>query len=311
MNIEISQPQNNIDITGDFSVYHLPIASATTLGGIKVGNNLTITSDGILNAEQTEYTLPTATESTLGGIKVGSHLSISDGILSANVDTTLSSTSTNPVENRIVYTNVNSLSTDISALDARLDTAEDNITTNADNISSLSSDVTDLSSSVDDLNTTVSTQGDTISGLSSTVSSHTTDISDLDTRLDTAEDNISNLQTAVNPITTIVDTSVSYTSLLPAATWTTGELTLHRRGQLGFLFINLEGTFLLGANSTTQIYQFQTASNIPLYTTSATVLTDVGNIVFEVTDQGEVNLKNPSSSALTISKVYGNVPLVY
>lgn len=311
MNIEISQPQDNIDITGDFSVYHLPIASATTLGGIKVGNNLTITSDGILNAEQTEYTLPTATESTLGGIKVGSHLSISDGILSANVDTTLSSTSTNPVENRIVYTNVNSLSSDITALDNRLDTAEDNITTNADNISSLSSDVTDLSSSVDDLNTTVSTQGDTISGLSSTVSSHTTDISDLDTRLGTAEDNISNLQTAVNPITTIVDTSVSYTSLLPAATWTTGELTLHRRGQLGFLFINLEGTFLLGANSTTQIYQLQTASNIPLYTTSATVLTDVGNIVFEVTDQGEVNLTNPSSSALTISKVYGNVPLVY
>lgn len=311
MNIEISQPQDNIDITGDFSVYHLPIASATTLGGIKVGNNLTITSDGTLNAEQTEYTLPTATASTLGGIKVGSHLSISDGILSANVDTTLSSTSTNPVENRIVYTNVNSLSSDISVLDTRLETAEDNITTNADNISSLSSDVTDLSSSVDDLDTTVSTQGDTISGLSSTVSSHTTDISDLDNRLDTAEDNISNLQTAVNPITTIVDTSVSYTSLLPAATWTTGELTLHRRGQLGFLFINLEGTFLLGANSTTQIYQLQTASNIPLYTTSATVFTDVGNIVFEVTDQGEVNLKNPSSSALTISKVYGNVPLVY
>ena len=74
---------------GDFSEYHgggseyvLPPATATTLGGIKVGENLSITPDGILSAQGGE--LPPATDTTLGGIKVGDNLSITpDGTLSA------------------------------------------------------------------------------------------------------------------------------------------------------------------------------------------------------------------------------------
>lgn len=63
--------------------YTLPIASAETLGGIKVGDNLSINSEtGALSA--TEYTLPTAAADTLGGVKVGSGLSIADGVLSAS-----------------------------------------------------------------------------------------------------------------------------------------------------------------------------------------------------------------------------------
>lgn len=37
--------------SGSGGEYNLPIASATQLGGIKVGNNLTISNDGVLNAE--------------------------------------------------------------------------------------------------------------------------------------------------------------------------------------------------------------------------------------------------------------------
>lgn len=63
--------------------YTLPQASASTLGGIKVGNNLTIT-DGVLSAVQGTYTLPTASASQLGGVKVGTNLSINaSGVLSA------------------------------------------------------------------------------------------------------------------------------------------------------------------------------------------------------------------------------------
>lgn len=40
-------------------------------------------------ADEYSYTLPTATATTLGGIKVGDNLSISDGVLSADVPTTL------------------------------------------------------------------------------------------------------------------------------------------------------------------------------------------------------------------------------
>lgn len=311
MDIRISREDRNIDISGDMSVYHLPIASSTTLGGIKVGNNLTIEEDGTLNAESTEYQLPTASSTTLGGVKVGSNLNITDGVLTAIVDNSLSTVSTNPVRNSVITNTINSTNSDVAALDTRLDTAEDNISTNAGNITTISGDLSDLSGDVTSLSTNVGTLSDTVSDLSLTVGGYTSDISDLQDRMSTAEDSITDLQDDVNPLKTIVDISVEYTSLLPITTWTSGELTLHRRGQLGFLFINLDGALLLGANSSTQIYQLQTPANIPLYTTSATVLTDVGNIVFEVTDQGEVNLKNPSASSLTISKVYGNVPVVY
>lgn len=74
--------------------YVLPIASASALGGIKVGDNLTIGSDGKLSAVQGTYTLPTASASILGGIKVGTNLSINgSGVLSAT-DTTYSPATT-------------------------------------------------------------------------------------------------------------------------------------------------------------------------------------------------------------------------
>ncbi|MDR1890664.1 MAG: hypothetical protein LBQ23_00560 [Puniceicoccales bacterium] len=50
------------------SSYTLPTASADTLGGIKVGSNLSI-ANGVLSADGQTYTLPIATASILGGIK--------------------------------------------------------------------------------------------------------------------------------------------------------------------------------------------------------------------------------------------------
>jgi hypothetical protein len=49
----------------------LSVASNSVLGGIKVGNNLTIDGDGVLSAEDGNYTLPAATTNDLGGIKLG------------------------------------------------------------------------------------------------------------------------------------------------------------------------------------------------------------------------------------------------
>lgn len=65
--------------------YELPAATAETLGGIKVGDNLTVEEDGTLNAAD-PYTLPIAADDTLGGVKVGSGLSIDSetGELSAD-----------------------------------------------------------------------------------------------------------------------------------------------------------------------------------------------------------------------------------
>ena len=64
------------------SSYTLPTATASALGGVKVGTRLSI-SAGVISADDQSYTLPTASASALGGIKVGSNLTISGGVLSA------------------------------------------------------------------------------------------------------------------------------------------------------------------------------------------------------------------------------------
>lgn len=63
--------------------------------------------DGLSN-----YTLPTATADTLGGIKVGTNLTITNGVLSADaggitIDSSLSTTSTNPVQNSVITNALN------------------------------------------------------------------------------------------------------------------------------------------------------------------------------------------------------------
>lgn len=123
--ITISSPET-IDaskITGTLSVDKIPIATSDSIGGIKIGSGLTITSDGTLSAsgggtadsvawdnitgkpatfppsshthsssditdlqsklDSLSYSLPVASSSTLGGIKVGSGLVINNGVLSA------------------------------------------------------------------------------------------------------------------------------------------------------------------------------------------------------------------------------------
>ena len=54
------------------STVDIPIASTSTLGGIKVGSRLSIDSNGVLSADEqsSSYTLPVASGSTLGGVKV-------------------------------------------------------------------------------------------------------------------------------------------------------------------------------------------------------------------------------------------------
>ena len=86
--------------------YTLPTASVSVLGGIKVGNNLTIDANGVLSANAGAYTLPTATTTTLGGVKVdGTSITIDgNGVITANAGSTSPSitTSTGTINNATV-----------------------------------------------------------------------------------------------------------------------------------------------------------------------------------------------------------------
>ena len=65
--------------------YTLPVGG-TALGGVKNGGNVTIDAQGNMNAPTTPaYTLPVASANTLGGVKIGSGVDVSvDGTISVN-----------------------------------------------------------------------------------------------------------------------------------------------------------------------------------------------------------------------------------
>ena len=58
-----------------------PIASASQLGGVKIGSGINVSTDGTISAQ--EYSLPTASSTTLGGVKIGSGININNGVISA------------------------------------------------------------------------------------------------------------------------------------------------------------------------------------------------------------------------------------
>lgn len=64
----------------DVYLTSLPIASSSTLGGVKIGSGLTVAADGTISAAA-QYTLPTASSSVKGGIKVGTGLTMSSETL--------------------------------------------------------------------------------------------------------------------------------------------------------------------------------------------------------------------------------------
>ena len=78
-------------IEAEANKYVLPAATTTTLGGIIVGDRLSIDDTGKLVATYT-YTLPKASSSVLGGVKIGSNITNTDGTISltkANVTSAL------------------------------------------------------------------------------------------------------------------------------------------------------------------------------------------------------------------------------
>jgi len=89
-NLQLPAGGKVVNSSGQNILELIPIASATTVGGIKVGTNLTIDSNGVLNAEDGNYTLPIATNTVLGGVKIdGTTITIANGVISATKQTSI------------------------------------------------------------------------------------------------------------------------------------------------------------------------------------------------------------------------------
>lgn len=70
---------------GGGEAYTLPPATKTTLGGVIVGDNITVDDNGKISASS-DYVLPVASPTVLGGVKVGKNLNIDqNGVLNADI----------------------------------------------------------------------------------------------------------------------------------------------------------------------------------------------------------------------------------
>lgn len=308
INIQRRSPNINIDtVTRN---YHLPIASATTLGGIKVGTNLTIEDDGTLNAESTEYNLPVASSSTLGGVKIGSGLTINDAIASVNVDSTLDADSANPLRNSVITSNLSTLTSSIQSAGSAITSLSTTVGTLSGTVSTNTSDISTLSSTVSGHTTAIQSNTDNIASQASSISDMTYQINDLDSRLITAESTLSDTVTDVSALKTSSLTALPYSSLLPATSWSSGNVFVAKRGKVGFVYFELEGSLTIAAGDSVVLYTF--VSTVPAVRATATLLSDAGALLGEVDDYSyELKITNMSASSMTITKLNGSIPLVF
>ena len=309
--INIQRRSSNINIDTATRNYHLPIASATTLGGIKVGTNLTIKADGTLNAESTEYQLPAATSSTLGGIKIGSGLSISDGIASVTVDSALDPDSANPVRNSIITSNINALTSAVQEAGSSITSLSGVVSNLSTTVSGHTSSLASIDSTLDEHTTAIQANTDNITTQASSISNNTYAIGQLDTRLTNAEGSITLLNDSVAALTDDDVITIQYTELSPASTWTAGNITIIKRGNVGFVYIDLEGSLTLTSGSSEVIYLFEDV--IPLVKSSSVLLTDDASIIGEFDDYTyELSFNNINSQhSVTFTKVKGCIPIVF
>lgn len=308
--LNIHRLQTQVNIEQDEREYHLPIASATTLGGIKVGTNLTIEEDGTLNAEATEYQLPTASSDTLGGIKVGSGLQINNGVLTPIVDTILSNVSANPVTNATISNSINTINSDITSLGSRVGVLETTTGTITNTISGIEGSITSMDDAIDTISGDLSDLSSTVSGYSSAISQNTNNISALTTRVGTVEGVASANTLDITALKELEDNERSYSYLLPVSTWTDGSIVLERRGKVGVLYINIEGSLTLAAGASTTVYSY---TDLGLYTPAfATLLSDDGVVLGKVDDEtNNFTLENISAHSIHITKLQGSIPLIF
>lgn len=309
--VEIILQQDSVEVTEPLVAdYILPTASQDTLGGVKVGSNLSIDPSGHLS-------VPVASTSSLGVVKIGTGLTVDDeGVLSSDggyvlpqatkntlggvyVDDLLDTESLNPVQNAVVSLELDSISSDVDDLD----TTVSGMSTTVGNLSGA---VTSISGSVTSLGETVTTQGNTINNISGTVSNMSSDVTNLQTAVENLQLGLGETSQHVGELMVEVDDTIPYSQLIEG-TWTAGDITISRRGVLGFIICNLEGSLTIPANDSVVLIDTLT----PMAVATAGVMTDGSNVIeTQVNTSGEFLIVNNSSSPITLTRIVGSTPIM-
>ena len=272
----------NIDANGHISV---PVASASNLGLIKVGSGLAIDSAGELTATGT-YELPEATKNTLGGVYV---------------DDELSTTSQHPVQNAVVSLELQELDGDITTLNGT--------------VSGLSTTVGDLSTTVGNLSTTVGNLSGTVTNQGNDISTLQGNITGLGNRIGDCEDDLTDLGNTVGAVGAVVEAlsddvneTIGYSDI--ANYWTAGNVNISGKGKIAFVNFDLDGSLTINAGSYENILEITDDDLKPKYPMEGILLTDAGMLKVSAFTSGIFRAYNLSSSNITLTTLAGNIPIV-
>ena len=310
--VEIILQQDSVEITEPLVAdYVLPKATANILGGVKIGTNINIDTDGHIS-------VPIAGASTAGVIKVGEGLEIDDnGVLSSSggyelpqatkntlggvyVDDELSTESLNPVQNSVISLELNTISGDLDTVSGDVSDISTNVTELNSTVGGLTTSVSNLSGDVSTLSNTVDNVSGTVSNLSNTVGTLNTSVENLQVGLGETSEHVGELIIETNLV-------IAYSELL-TGTWTSGDITVLRRGVTGYIICNLTGTLTIPANDSVTLFTTDTT----MVTDTIGVMTDGSSVIETMVDTtGAFIIVNNSSSSLTINRIVGTIPLIF
>jgi len=314
--VEITLQQDDVSVeTPLVADYILPTASTNTLGGVKIGDNIDIDTNGHIS-------VPVASQSSLGVVQAGAGINIdANGVISANgdgytlpeatkttlggvyVDDELSTSSTHPVQNAVVSLELQELDRDITTLNG---TVGGLYTT----VGNLSTTVGNLGTSVGNLSGTVTNQGNDISTIQGNINTINSNITDINEDLTNTGNALTTLQGTVDPLVVNYDETINGTAI-DNTIWTNGDVRIYRRGRTGVIYVNLEGSLTIADGTSEIIHTIADSDNFPAIESIGFLSSDAGWLETVVNTDGEIVVYNNSGSSITLTELKGNIPVVW
>lgn len=272
----------NIDTTGHISV---PVATESTVGLVKAGTGLAVSSDGTLTATGT-YDLPEATKTTLGGVYM---------------DDELSTSSTHPVQNAVV-------SLELQELSGNLTTLSGTVSGLSTTVGNMSTTVGNLSTTVGNLSTAVDNLDDNISTIEGNINLINGQIEDINDDITTIGNSISTMSGFIEAMTEDHNETVGYSDI--ANYWTAGNVTIVGKGKQIFVNFDLEGSLTINTGSYENVFEITDDALKPKYPMEGLLITDAGMLKVSAFTSGIIRAYNLSSSNMTLTTLNGNIPIV-
>lgn len=277
---------DNVNVASDGTI-SIPVASTTNLGVVQAGTGIDIDENGVISATSS-YVLPQATKTTLGGVYV---------------DDALTAGSVNPVQNDVVKTAIDNLASDINDLDSDVDDLTTTVGNHTSAISDIQGDITDLSGDV-------STNTDNIAINAGDISTINTTIGNINLTLTDHGNSIDALAGLVSSLNADISESYTYQDI-DDQVWTAGGIDIRGKGFYAVMYINLEGSLTIPSGQSVTLFTLD-PDYIPAYDAFGGADIVDGSISIKIDSAtGNIILINNNTSSMNIGKLNASIPVIY